>query len=292
MAEYSWLPSGVTLELAPFKAHVSEEKLEHFKKLLELSPVAPAVFENTNASASKYGVTRDWLQQAKHVWLNEFDWRKHEDRSNSYPNFTATVKDGKGNDINMHFIALFSEKEDAIPISFLHGWPGSICEFLDMLDLIKDKYTPRDLPYHIIVPSLPGYAYSGAPPLDMDYGIDIAAGAIHNLMVGLGFGSGYLTQGGDLGSFMSRVLALTYDACKGMHVNMMGIPPLEDFEERDEDQKRALDRATEMMDTGYAFALMQGTRPATIGHVLSSSPLALLSWYVHLCTWKNIRQLY
>lgn len=278
MADYSQLPAGVSLDVVPFTAHVAEDKLQHFKKLLELSPIAPPVFENTHDSASKYGVTRDWLDKAKHAWLNEFDWRKHEDRINSYPNFTATVQDGAGNDVKMHFLALFSEKKDAIPISFLHGWPGSICEFLDMLDLIKAKYSPQDLPYHIIVPSLPGYAYSGGPPMHMDYGIDIAAGAINNLMVGLGFGSGYLTQGGDLGSFMSRVLALTYDACKGMHVNMMGIPPLDGSEEMDQDQRRAIERATEMMDTGYAFALEQGTRPATIGHVLSSSPLALLSW--------------
>ncbi len=99
-------------------------------------------------------------------------------------------------------------------------------------------------------------------------------------MVGLGFGSGYLVQGGDLGSFMSRLLAMNYDACKGMHVNMMGIPPLESSDELpgDNEEERVLQKATEVIDTGYAFALEQGTRTPTVGLTLSTSPLALLSW--------------
>lgn len=278
MTGYANLPTGATLDIKPFKAHVPEEKLQHFKKLLELSPIAPVVFENTNAGR-KYGMKRDWLENAKTAWLHEFDWRKHEDRINSFPNFKASVKDTEGNTIEIQFLALFSEKADAIPIAFFHGWPGSICEFLDLLDIVTKRYPPKDLPYHIIVPSLPGYAYSSGPPVETDYGIDIAAGALNDLMVGLGFGSGYLAQGGDLGSFVSRLLAMKYDACKGMHVNMMGAPPeLSDELPMSEPEKKALQKATEFIDTAYAFALEQGSRPATIGFALSASPLALLSW--------------
>lgn len=279
MADYAKLPADATLDIKPFKAHVDEEKLQHFKKLLELSPIAPAVFENTTAGR-RYGMSRSWLENAKKFWLNDFDWRRIEDRINSFPNFQATIKDTEGNTIQMQFLALFSEKADAIPIAFFHGWPGSICEFLDILDILKGRYSPKDLPYHIVVPSLPGYAYSSGPPVESDYGLDIAAGALNDLMVGLGFGSGYLVQGGDLGSFMSRLLVTKYDACKGMHVNMMLLPPLENPEDfpKDEEEKRALQRATEFIDTSYAFALEQGTRPATIGLALSASPLALLCW--------------
>ncbi|KAI8711506.1 EHN domain-containing protein [Fusarium sp. LHS14.1] len=278
MARYATLPAGVTLDVKPFKAHVDEDKLQHFKKLLELSPIAPPVFENTKAGR-RYGMEREWLENAKKEWLNKFDWRQHEDRINSIPNFKALVKDSQGNDIEIHFLALFSEKPDAIPIAFFHGWPGSICEFLDLLDILKERYTPQDLPYHVIVPSLPGYAYSSGPPVDVDYGVDLAASALNNLMLGLGFGSGYLAQGGDLGSFVSRFLAMTSDACKGMHVNMMSIPPLDkDDPLTDELEKEALEKAKEFMDTGNAFGLLQGTRSATIGLALSSSPLALLSW--------------
>lgn len=280
MADYAQLPQGASPDIKPFKAHVEEEKLQLFKRLLELSPIAPAVFENTNAGR-RYGMKRQWLENAKKTWLNDFDWRKQEDRINSFPNFKAPVKDAAGNTIEIQFLALFSEKTDAIPLAFFHGWPGSICEFLDILDILKQRYSPKDLPYHIIVPSLPGYGYSSGPPLDKDYGIDVAAGALNNLMVGLGFGSGYLVQGGDLGSFMSRMLVMSSDACKGMHVNMMLMPPLDETDPPPTDVERnALQKATEFIDTSYAFALEQGTRPATIGLALSASPLALLSWYV------------
>jgi len=278
MAEYAKIPAGAILDIQPFRAHVHEEKLQHFKKLLDLSPVAPAVFENTNAGR-RYVMKRDWVLNAKKVWLNEFDWRKHEDRINSFPNFKTSVKDAEGNMIEIQFLALFSEKAAAVPIAFFHGWPGSICEFLDLLDILKGRYSPKDLPYHVVVPSLPGYAYSSGPPVETDYGIDIAAGALNNLMFGLGFGSGYLAQGGDLGSFVSRLLAKNYDACKGMHVNMMSMPPeSSDGLPMDELAEKALQKATEFIDTGYAFALEQGTRAATIGLALSASPLALLSW--------------
>ncbi len=277
MSDYSKLPTtGVTLDVKPFKAHVSEAKLQHFKQLLELSPVAPSVYENTSVGRT-YGVTREWLENAKAVWLRDFDWRRQEERINSYPNYKATVLHPDGSPVDVHFLGLFSEMPDAVPLVLLHGWPGSICEFLDVLDLLKERYSPQDLPYHVIVPSLPGYAYSAGPPTDKDYGIDMAAGAIDGLMRGLGFGSGYLTQGGDLGSFVSRFLVMTSDACKGMHVNMMGIPS-DISEPMDAAERDALQKATEKIDTGYAFALEQGTRPATIGHILSSSPLALLAW--------------
>lgn len=275
MSDYTEIPSNATLDVKPFTAHAPEDKVQHFKQLLELSPVGPAVFENTK-SGRKFGIAREWLADAKAKWLAEFDWRKFEDRINSFPNFKAVVKDEDSNNIEMHFMALFSERDDATPIVFLHGWPSSFSSFMDILDLLKSKYTPQDLPYHVIVPSLPGYAYSGGPPLDRDYGVDKAASAINSLMVGLGFGSGYISQGGDLGSFISRILAMTSESCKGMHVNMMAIPGGE--EPKEPAEKAAMAKAAEFVDTAYGFALEQGTRTATIGFVLSSSPLALLSW--------------
>lgn len=278
MNDYAKFPRVPTLDINPFKACIPEEKLQHFKDLLRLSPVAPAVFENSYAGR-RYGIERDWLLDAKDKWSNAFDWRRHEAHINSFPNYKANVVDQDGNTIELQFLALFSTRPDAIPVTFLHGWPGSICEFLDLLDLLREKYSPDRLPYHVIVPSLPGYAYSSLPE-DVDYGIEQAASAIHALMTGLGFETGYLVQGGDLGSFIARIMALKYPACKGMHVNMMGVPQSETFDlaRMSVEEATAYKKAMEMLDTGSAFMLEQGTRPATIGFVLSASPLALLSW--------------
>ena len=279
MAEYGKIPSSATLEVKPFKAHVDDEKLEHMIDLLKLSPIGPTTFENTNAKR-KYGMRKDWLANAKKVWETDFDWRKHEDRINSFPNFTAQVKDDDGNELTIQFLALFSEKADAIPIAFFHGWPGSILEFLDMLDILRKRHSPQDFPYHVIVPSLPGYAYSSGPPVENDYGLEQATSALDNLMVGLGFGSGYMAQGGDIGSAVSRLLAANYDSCKGMHLNMLNLPKPENADELpiDELEKSCLGNAAEFYSTGVAYALEHGTRTGTIGLALSSSPLALLSW--------------
>jgi hypothetical protein len=81
MASYSKIPGGKSVNVRPFKVQVTEEKLQHFRKLLELSPMAPPAFENTTAG-TQFGITRSWLEKAKDKRLNEFDWRKHEDRIN------------------------------------------------------------------------------------------------------------------------------------------------------------------------------------------------------------------
>ena len=143
--DYAIIPTAATLDVQPFTAHVAEDKLKHFEKLLQLSPIAVHSFENTS-NDRRYGLTRAWLQNAKNVWLNDFDWRQHENRINSFPNFKAPVQDRNGNSIDIQFLALFSERPDAIPVALLHGYPGSICEFLDILDLLKSKYTPQTLP--------------------------------------------------------------------------------------------------------------------------------------------------
>lgn len=281
MADYSKPPSSVKVSLKPFKAHVDEQKIQDFKTLLKLSPIAPPNYENSDKSVDRrYGMPHSYLTNAKDHWLNTFNWRTHEDKINSYPNFTADVQDDAGNPLNIHFIALFSQKADAIPLALYHGWPGSFLEFFKILDLLKSKYSPQDLPYHIIVPSIPGYAYSSDPPKNFDFGLENAAEALNNLMVGLFPSSGYIAQGGDLGSMISRYQAANCEACKGMHLNFAPMPrpqnaddlPMETIE------KESIGRGMWFREIGSAYSLEHGTRTATIGFCLSASPLALLSW--------------
>lgn len=280
MTDYGKVPASAKVQPKPFRAHVDEQKLKDFKELLRLSPIGVATFENTS-NERRFGMERDWLINAKKVWQNDFDWRKWEDRINSYPNFTMAVKDNRGVEVDVHFLALFSEKPDAIPIAFYHGWPGSFLEFLQILDIAKKQYSPADLPFHIIVPSLPGYTYSSGPPLDVNYTTKEAAQCLDQLMVNLGFGSGYLAQGGDVGSGICRWQANTCDSCKAVHLNMFNIQPPANADQLpvDDFEKAVLERKNNFVATGSAYNQEHGTRTATIGLVLSSSPIALLSWY-------------
>lgn len=216
---FTSLPSAASLKPKPFKAHVSDEDLQAFKDSLKYSRIGPKTFENQTTDVKDYrswGISRDWLSETKQHWETKYDWRKTEERINSFPNFTVQIED-EGFTFEIHFIALFSKKADAAPLALLHGWPGSFLEFLGTLDVLKEKYSPEDLPFHVIVPSLPGYGYSSGPPLDKNFDTQGIARVVDKLMTGLGFGDGYISQGGDIGSFVSRVLGVTATACKAVH---------------------------------------------------------------------------
>lgn len=279
MSDYAKIPSGATLQPQVFRAQIAGDKLKQLQQLVQLSPIGPATFENTN-NGRRYGMTRDWLANAKKVWGSDFDWRKHEARINSHPNFKVAVKDNTGIKIDVHFIGLFSEKQDAIPLMFIHGWPGSFLEFLDILDILKSRYTAKDLPYHVVVPSLPGYGYSSAPPLDRDYDMQKAASCLNNLMKGLGFNA-YLAQGGDLGSMACYSLSMRHEECKGTHVNMwLGKPDNYADLPATELEATAAKRGPVWRNTASTYAAEHGTRTSTIGLALSSNPIAMLSWWV------------
>lgn len=275
---YSKVPRRASNIPNTFKVSIPETQLSDFKTLLKLSKIAPATYESLQEDR-RYGLTTNWITEAKDYWLNEFDWRACEDRINSFPHFRVPVKDGEDS-LDIHFVALFSEREDAIPVLLLHGWPGSFLEFLEILTLMKERYTPSNLPYHFIVPSLPGYAFSSSPPLDRDFRIEDIARLMNRLMIDLGFGDGYVAQGGDIGSKVARVIAVEHDACRAVHLNfgIMPEPAGMDKSRYTPLEQKGLQRADNFARFGSAYALEHATRPSTIGLTVSSSPLSLLAW--------------
>ncbi|KAG9661475.1 alpha/beta-hydrolase, partial [Aureobasidium melanogenum] len=225
MADYAQIPSTAKVQPKPFKVEIDANDIQSMKHLIAHSKIGPATYENQQTDR-RFGMNRDWLIKAKKHWETNYDWRRCENHMNSFPNFTIPVTDPDGSEFTIHFLALFSTSPTAIPIAFFHGWPGSILEFLSMLDLIKKQYSdPSSLPYHIIVPSLPGYAFSSAPPLDRDFKNEHIAPVMDAVMQALGFGDGYIAQGGDLGSFISRQLGVESASCKAFHQNLFNLPP-------------------------------------------------------------------
>lgn len=275
------IPNKATLKPTKFVSHVTDQQLLDFKTLLHLSPIGPETYENTTRTDGQYGIGRKWLVDMKDYWLNEYDWRKTEEHINSFPNFTVPIKGRDGDKYTMHFVAMFSEKADAVPVCLLHGWPGSFLEYLHFLNVAKSKYSPKDLPFHYIVPSIPGYAFSSGPSVKQEWNNEDIAYVMNELMAGLGFGSGYIAHGGDIGSFLSRILAVRYDACKAIHLSfclMPSEPPGIDPTDVTASEKASLSRLIEFNTKGNAYAKEHGTKGATIGLALSASPLALLCW--------------
>ncbi|OSS48545.1 hypothetical protein B5807_07024 [Epicoccum nigrum] len=276
------VPASAVQKPTPFELEISEQKLRDFETLLRLSPIANVTYENLRKDG-EFGVTHEWMSETKSYWQQVFDWRKEEDRINALPNFKSQIKDDDGTSFDIHFAGLFSSKPNAIPIAFLHGWPGSFLEFVPLLELLQKKYTPEDLPYHIVIPSLPGFALSSAPPTNKDWTTLDVGRIINKLMVSLGFGtSGYLVQGGDIGALVARVIAARYDECKGMHLNFMLNTGIQDKASDDdkitEQEKEGLKIMEKFFSKGRAYAHEHGTKPATIGFVMASSPIAQLAW--------------
>lgn len=180
-----------------------------------------------------------------------------------------------------HFVALFSKKKDAVPVARLSGWPCSFAESLPLLTLLQEKYSPEDLPYHIILPSQVGWTFSSPPPLDKDWTYADSARILHKLMLQLGFGgSGYVLSGGDIGSGIGRIMAATYPEVKAFHSNHNHMPKPDDAteDELEDFEKARMPSFDAFCESGTAYGRVQGTRPATISAVLAASPLALLAW--------------
>ncbi|KAF4463305.1 epoxide hydrolase [Fusarium albosuccineum] len=276
---FGQLPHTVTARVEAFPLLVPQQNISDFKSLLYLSKIGPSTWANDQQNG-EFGVSRQWLDSTKDVWLSQFNWRARETRVNSFPNFRITINDSDFGDFGVHFAALFSSRPDAIPIIFLHGWPGSFMEFLRIMELLSHKYTPGTLPYHVVVPSLPGYGLSSQPPLNKEFTMVDAARILNQMMIELGFGNGYIAQGGDVGSFISSLLARNHAECKAFHrVNLLMASQsnhsMVGLTATDLDH---LERAKRFQATGTAYAMEHGTRPATIGLALSASPLGLLAW--------------
>ncbi|OLN96778.1 Epoxide hydrolase 1 [Colletotrichum chlorophyti] len=295
-------PPSRSLSIRPFTVEVPDTTLDQLRTLINLSKIGTETWENTQ---SHFGTTHKWLSDARAAWLDPsiFSWRSQEERINSLPNFSLTVplstldsKWKEGVEYNLHHLALFSNRTDALPILLLHGFPGSFLEYVPLLESLKKKYTPDTLPYHFILPSLPGYGFSAfsastEPKAFVNTEFDYRDGAsiLNRLMAELGFGDKYVVHGGDVGTLFARYLAEEFDGCKAFHMNgIFGTkqpvaPEMEGYTEQD---KMRIAKAGEFFATGFGYAMMHMTKPGTIGLTISSSPLALLAWIGEkLCDW-------
>ncbi|KAF2756486.1 alpha/beta-hydrolase [Pseudovirgaria hyperparasitica] len=278
MASFDRIPAQAKVQPTQFTVAIPDEKLDEMRQLLKLAKVAPETFEASQGPET-YGVTREWLLNAKSE-LEKYDWKQTEQHINSFPNFKHSIKHGSDT-LDIHFAALFSQKADAIPVTFLHGWPGSFMEFLPILDKLRTKYTADTLPYHVIVPSHPGYAFSSTVPLEREYGITHTADIFHQLMLDLGFANGYVVQGGDIGSRVARIMGKRYpDIVKGVHLNFCFMLEPEQCKgmELNQREQDGLVRWNAFRERGSAYAFEHSSRPSTIGFVLQASPLSLLAW--------------
>jgi epoxide hydrolase len=222
-----------------------------------------------------YGIPLAYVRELAEYWRTGYDWRRHEARLNEFPQFTTTI-DGQ----NIHFLHVRSPRRDALPLLITHGWPGSVVEFVNVIEPLTDPSAHGGDPadgFHLVVPSLPGFGFSG-PTRERGWDVRRIARAWDELMRRLGYRR-YGAQGGDWGSLISRELGLAAPGqLIGVHLNMLFTRVPDDAGELSDEEKVWLQAARRFRSTGSGYSAIQSTRPQTLAYALTDSPAGQLAW--------------
>ena len=230
------------------------------------------------------GVPAGYLRELAEYWRGGFDWRAAEARLNAYPQFTTEI-DGQ----QIHFLHVKSPEPDATPLLLIHGWPGSVVEFLHVIGPLTDPRSHGGSPgqaFDLVIPSLPGFGFSG-PVTEPGWTSKRMARALAELMHRLGY-ERYGAQGGDQGAFVAPDLGrVDPDHVIGVHVNAatMGFIPFGDVPEEEQAtfspvEKERLRRMQNFLGEGNGYFQIQATRPQTLSYGLTDSPAGQLAWII------------
>jgi pimeloyl-ACP methyl ester carboxylesterase len=267
-------------DIRPFHVNIPEEELIELRRRINATrwPEKETVTDQTQ------GVELVTIQKLAHYWATQHDWRKVEAKLNSLPQFITAI-DG----LDIHFIHVRSKHEDALPLIVTHGWPGSIIEQLKIIDLLTNPTahgaTASDA-FHLVIPSMPGYGFSGKPTTT-GWDPNRIARAWIELMKRLGY-TRYGAQGGDWGALITDLMGVQAPPeLIGIHTNMAGavpsnvskaiqtggpMPPDLSAEER-----HAFEQLKFFFTKGVAYALEMGNRPQTL-YGIADSPVGLAAW--------------
>lgn len=249
-------------QITPFTVAIAQAEIDDLRDRLDRTRYAPAA----PGDSWEYGTPVSYLQDMVERWKS-FDWRAVEERINAYPNFTTEV-DGQ----TVHFIHVRSENPDATALLLAHTYPGSVIEFLDLIEPLRDSF-------HLVIPSMPGFGFS-TPLSGGGWTMARVAATYDTLMRRLGYDA-YGTHGSDGGALVSRELAiLNPEGFLGAHVLQLFSFPSGAEGEMDgfgEKEYGALAHLEWFVSVG-GYNQMNGTRPQTIGAALADSPVAVLAY--------------
>ncbi|HZA83378.1 MAG TPA: epoxide hydrolase [Actinomycetes bacterium] len=257
--------------ISPFRVDIPEEALDDLRRRIAATrwPSRELVPDRSQ------GVQLATTQALARYWASDYDWRKAEAKLNALPQFTTNI-DG----VEIHFLHVRSRHEDALPLIMTHGWPGSVIELLETVGPLTDPTTHggrAEDAFHLVLPSLPGYGFSGEPT-EVGWDPGRVGQAWAELMRRLGYGR-YVAQGGDVGASVTDAMGRQAPpGLVGIHTNLLvtalaGPQPAESEQER-----AAADALAGFRATGFGYFLEQATRPQTIGYALLDSPVALAAW--------------
>ena len=258
-------------DLRPFRAEIPQAALDDLAQRL-----AQTRWPDRETAAPQQGPTLDQMRALHAHWRDHYDWRRCEATLNAFDQFVVEI-DG----VDIHFLHIRSKAPDATPLLLAHGWPGSILEFVDCIGPLTEPaaYGAPDAPaFHVVVPSMPGFGFSGKP-VEAGWHIGRIAMAYASLMAKLGY-ERWICQGGDLGSAVAEALGhIRPQGCIGIHLNMSFFQPTpEEIQGADEVERGYLMKAKTFFDEQMAYFAVQSSRPQTIGYLLADSPIGQAGW--------------
>jgi len=275
--------------IRPFRINVPDEAIANLRQRLATTrwPGRETVTDESQ------GVQLSKIQELVRYWMTDYDWRKVEAKLNTLPMFVTDI-DG----LDVHFIHVRSPHEKAMPMIMTHGWPGSVLEFMKVIGPLTDPTAHGGVAadaFHLVVPSIPGFGFSGEPATT-GWGSDHIGRAWATLMRRLGYDR-YVSQGGDCGSVISQRMALQkVPGLLGIHLNMPAVVPTDIARilaagdpapaSLSAEEREAFDQLEAFYRDNSAYAAMMNTRPQTIGYSLVDSPVGMAAWmYEKIAQW-------
>jgi pimeloyl-ACP methyl ester carboxylesterase len=265
--------SSTASEIRPFHFEISDKQMDDLRQRIAETrwPSKELVPDRSQ------GVQLATLQALARYWATDYDWRKAESKLNALPQFVTEI-DG----VEIHFIHVRSEHDDALPLIMTHGWPGSVIELLETVGPLTDPPAHggnAEDAFHLVLPSLPGYGLSGEPR-EIGWDLGRTARAWAELMRRLGY-TRYVAQGGDVGAGVTDALGrLAPEGLIGIHTNLL-VPALSGPMPTNIDVERAAAaQIATFRQSGNGYFVEMATRPQTIGYALLDSPVALAAWMV------------
>ena len=269
-------------DIRPFQVEFPDEALEDLRRRIAATrwPTKELVDDRSQ------GVQLATMQALARYWARDYDWGRCEARLNALPQFTTEI-DG----VEIHFIHVRSQHENALPLIMTHGWPGSVIELLETIGPLTDPTAhggTADEAFDLVLPSVPGYGFSGRPA-ELGWELARTARAWAELMRRLGY-TRYVAQGGDVGAGVTDAMARQApEGLIGVHTNLL-VPALNGPMPTNTDEERAAAaQIATFGQSGNGYFVEMATRPQTIGYALLDSPIALAAWMIDHDTDDNYK---
>ena len=267
--------------IKPFNISISDSTLDQIYIKVKNYPW----HEMPNDGGWEYGTNLDYMKEISKYWVNEFNWRKHEAEINKYSNFITKV-----DDIDIHFIHEKGSGSKPMPLIIIHGWPGTIVEFLHIIEKLAhpERFDGKEEDaFDVIAPSLPGFGFSGRPSRPI--GPRKMADIFNNLMTKkLGY-KNYLAQGGDWGGAITTWLGYDHPkTCNAIHLNIFTMRHPDGPQTKEEKDWETNFEKDQLMQDGYRT--QQATKPQTLSYGMMDSPVGIAAWIIEkFYFWSDIK---